>query len=62
MGAAVVIYAFLVLALTWPMVLHLQTAIVGGGDAYHHLWRFWWFDRALDRVPSFWHVRLCKST
>ncbi len=58
MGAAVVIYAFLVVALTWPMALHLQAAILGGGDAYHHLWGFWWFDRALEHASAFWDCPL----
>ncbi len=58
MGAAAMIYGALALLLTWPMALHIQTAIVGGGDAYHHLWGLWWFEKALGHPSDFWNCPL----
>lgn len=38
------VYALLVLLFTWPLVLNLQTDLIGeGGDSYSHLWGVWWF-------------------
>jgi len=41
-------YFLLTVLFTWPLLLHLTTALPGeGGDSWQYLWNFWWFDQAL---------------
>jgi hypothetical protein len=41
-------YILLSIIITWPLVLHLSTALPGEGtDSWQYLWNFWWFDQAL---------------
>ena len=46
-------YGAIVSALTWPMILHMDEVIVGGGELGGWFWRQWWhFEeiRALESV------------
>jgi hypothetical protein len=56
--AAALTYGVLAVAFTWPLILHLQTSIIGGNDAFQALWRLWWFERALARPDSLWSCLL----
>ena len=48
----VLFFAALAIAWTWPLVLHLTTAIPGlPGDNYSFLWDFWWMRHVLA-TPS----------
>src|SRR5713226_3666426 len=49
------LFAFLAIVWTWPLVVHLREAIPGGpGDNYSFLWNLWWMRRALaDKDLSF---------
>ncbi|MFB3905930.1 MAG: hypothetical protein ACE15E_20985 [Acidobacteriota bacterium] len=40
-------YLALSLALTYPLLLNLNTAILGDGDAWLFVWNFWWWRFAL---------------
>ncbi len=44
-----VLCAYLVVSLgvTYPLVLHLNTALLGDGDAWLFVWNFWWWRFAL---------------
>ncbi len=55
---AALLYALLTVALTWPMAADFQRTIVGGSDAFHHLWGLWWFERALGSPSSLWDCPL----
>ena len=39
-----VLYAFMAVGMTWPLVAHLSDSVIrsGGGDALQHLWHMWW--------------------
>ncbi len=40
-------YALLAVVVTWPLALHLDSALPGEGtDSWQYLWNFWWFDQA----------------
>lgn len=54
-GIALVVYAVLSIALSWPMLRHFTTHIIGGGpDALHNLWVFWHTQQAvLGNQPWF---------
>ena len=41
-GAAVLFSAALAVLLTWPVALHLDEIIIGGGELGGWLWRQWW--------------------
>jgi hypothetical protein len=41
-------YILLSILITWPLALHITTALPGEGtDSWQYLWNFWWFDQAL---------------
>ncbi|HXK60517.1 MAG TPA: hypothetical protein PLP42_11555 [Acidobacteriota bacterium] len=42
------VYLFLSLVMTYPLVLHLRTALLGDGDAWLFVWNFWWWSFALS--------------
>jgi hypothetical protein len=54
-AVAIAFLGALTVAWTWPLVLHLTTAVPGGaGDNYTFLWTLWWMRRALsDATISF---------
>jgi hypothetical protein len=58
MLAAGLMYAGLIVVFTWPMMSRFQTSIVGGGDAFHALWSFWWFEQAIAHPLSIWDCPL----
>ena len=39
---AIVLFLILTLAVTYPLVLHLSSRIVGCCDTWQHLWTIWW--------------------
>ena len=47
-GCAVCGFALLAVALSWPLALHLGTAVPGAGpgDNLSFVWNFWWFRQA----------------
>lgn len=47
-------YAGLTLLFTWPMAARFETAVEGGGDAFHPLWSFWWFEKVIAHPLSIW--------
>jgi hypothetical protein len=50
-------FACLAVAWTWPLVLHLGTAIPGKpGDNYSFLWMLWWMRHALSTGTDFFHT------
>ncbi len=42
LSVALVAYVALALAVTWPVVMHLDEVILGGGELGGWLWRQWW--------------------
>lgn len=58
MIAAALMYGVLAAVFTWPLMLHFQTSIIGGTDAFQALWGLWWFERALLRPDSLWNCPL----
>lgn len=44
---ALISYAILTLVFTYPVILHLSSRVIGGGDAYLFLWDIWWFKYAI---------------
>lgn len=44
---AFIFYCVLTLIFTYPIILHLSTRVIGGGDAYMFLWDIWWFKYAI---------------
>ncbi len=47
-GWALVLYSLLAVLATWPVVLNLQSAVIGReSDAYVHLWNVHWVEDAL---------------
>ncbi len=40
---AFILYCVLTVIFTYPIILHLGTRVIGGGDAYMFLWDIWWF-------------------
>lgn len=47
---AIGVYLLLAIFVTWPLVRHFTTGVVGadeGVDAYQHTWHFWWTAHAL---------------
>jgi hypothetical protein len=52
--AVVVAYACLALAFTWPLPLHLGTALTGdpGGDTGVYVWNQWVFQHAVNRQAN----------
>ena len=57
-AVAIAFLGALTVAWTWPLVLHLTTAVPGGaGDNYTFLWTLWWMRRALsDATISFFAI------
>jgi len=55
---AISIYTLLAALVTWPVLAHLNSGIVGevgGVDAYQNAWNMWWIARALSQGQSpFW--------
>ncbi len=41
------VYLLLSLVLTYPLLLHFNTALLGDGDAWLFVWNFWWWRFAL---------------
>jgi hypothetical protein len=55
--AAVILYAGLALAFTWPLALHLHDGTLGAGigDNATFVWNFWWIRTAIaNGVSPFW--------
>ena len=53
--------AFLLLALifTWPLAIHLNSAIVGfGGDSVREYWRYWWVKTAVGEGGNIFQSQL----
>ena len=49
-------------AFTWPLALHLTTAIPGDGkDGWQETWDLWWFATALLHGTNPFHT-ICSST
>ena len=51
--AASIVYLLVSIAMTWPMIMHPQEVILGGGELGGWLWRQWWhFEevRSLDSI------------
>ena len=47
-AGVLLLYALLTLAMTWPLVLHLGTGVLGPpGDNLEYVWKLWWFKEAL---------------
>jgi hypothetical protein len=44
---AFICYLILTIIFTYPIILHLNTKVIGGGDAYMFLWDIWWFKYAI---------------
>ncbi len=44
---AFLLYCLLTIVFTYPVILHLDSRVIGGGDAYMFLWDIWWFKHAL---------------
>ncbi len=44
---AFILYCVLTIIFTYPIILHLDTRVIGGGDAYMFLWDIWWFKYAI---------------
>ncbi len=43
------------IAVTWPLVLHMNDGIPYGGDGFQFIWNGWWFDKAMsDPDLSLW--------
>jgi len=40
---AFLFYCVLTIIFTYPIILHLSSRVIGGGDAYMFLWDIWWF-------------------
>jgi len=56
--AALASYTLLAFLVTWPVLTHLNSGVVGevgGVDAYQNAWNMWWVARALSHGQSpFW--------
>jgi hypothetical protein len=56
--AALACYSLLALLVTWPLLTHLNSGVVGavgGVDAYQNAWNMWWVAHALSHGQSpFW--------
>ncbi len=42
-------YLTLAIAATWPLILNMNTALLGSGDGLQNLWNLWWAEQALSR-------------
>jgi len=42
-------YLALTVAATWPLILNMNSALLGSGDGLQNLWNLWWAERALSR-------------
>src|SRR5262249_21373801 len=64
--AALASYTLLAALVTWPVLTHLNTGVVGevgGVDAYQNAWNMWWVARALREGQSpFWTPLLFYPT
>ena len=57
LGCILLFYVLVSALLTWPMILHMDEVIVGGGEFGGWFWRQWWHFsevRALDKVDLGW--------
>ena len=45
-------FALLTFVLTLPLGLRLFTHVVGGGDAWQHIWNLWWVKEALVNLQT----------
>jgi hypothetical protein len=63
-GTVLLLYGMLVAAATWPVIEHLNTAVIGRGtDAFVHLWLFHWIEDTLrEGSVSFFTDRLFYPT
>ncbi|MBK7201663.1 hypothetical protein [Candidatus Amarolinea dominans] len=51
-GRVFLLYFVLTLALTFPLILHLDAAIPGDGfDGWQNYWNFWWLRQSLVELP-----------
>jgi hypothetical protein len=50
LAAVVLVFTVLALAVTWPVVLHLDEVILGGGELGGWLWRQWWHFTEVEAV------------
>ena len=51
-GLVFLLYLFLTLALTFPLALHLDSAIPGDSfDGWQNYWNFWWLRQSLIESP-----------
>ncbi len=45
---ALLLYAFVALAMTWPLALHLTDRLpMGDNDLWQNVWNFWWWEEAI---------------
>jgi hypothetical protein len=51
-GVALVVYAAIAAALTWPMVRSIEGLVVGGGEFGGWLWRQWWHFQEVDALAA----------
>src|SRR5688500_2831508 len=57
----VLLYVVFALVVTWPLVLHLDDAVIGDmqSDVWKHLWGFWWVKQCLFEkgvLPLYTHL------
>jgi hypothetical protein len=50
--AALGLYLFVASAMTWPMVVEMETQVVGGGEFGGWLWRQWWHFQEIDALAN----------
>ncbi len=48
-GFVIILYAFMAVVFTYPLILYLSTGIIGDqqGDVWKHLWGFWWINHTI---------------
>ncbi len=47
---AVAFYLLVVSAITWPVILHVDEVLVGGGELGGWLWRQWWHFQEIEAI------------
>jgi hypothetical protein len=51
--AIIASYALLTIILTYPLILHMDSLIIGlVGDAESHMWSYWWMNKALTELHT----------
>ncbi|MBK7203641.1 hypothetical protein [Candidatus Amarolinea dominans] len=59
-GRVFLLYFVLTLALTFPLILHLDAAIPGDGfDGWQNYWNFWWLRQSLVEPLRIRLSRIC---